>query len=236
MNGIRANGEPSGKTVAVAALRSCVSVPPMVAVAASGTLRVNGIAANGEPSGKDGKPLPLWCLNSRRERNRNQLRTATDKGGKTIVLQLEAQRKIHGLCYREPTGKAVAVRPMVNVVALPWCSHSRTLPLLRKRLPLLCVRSPDCCRWCYWNPRSERDRSQRRTQAAKIESPCLDCSLIGVASINGTALPWWCRNPRSERDQSQREPSGKDRKPLPLWCLNPRRERNHNQRGTKRQR
>ena len=45
-------------------------------LAASGILRGKGIRANREPSGKDRKPLPLWYLNPRSERNRSQQRAA----------------------------------------------------------------------------------------------------------------------------------------------------------------
>ena len=65
-------------------------------------------------------------------------------------------------------------------------------------------------------------------QAAKIESPCLGCFLIGVASIdaNGLAASGILRG---KGIRANREPSGKDRKPLPLWYLNPRSERNRSQ-------
>ena len=118
---------------------------------------------------------------------------------------------------------------MVNVVALPWCSHSRTLPLLRKgcRLALLCVRSSDGCPCRFWNPRSERNHNRKGLQnhctttcSIAKDPPTL---LQGTKRQDGCRCPDGCRcrfwNPLSERNRSQRgTTTAKNGTPLP-WLL-----------------
>ena len=117
---------------AVAALRSCVSVPPMVAVGAALMSVV--------PSMRTALPCRFW--NPQRERkpqpSREKHCTTTCSIAKDPRALLQETNRQDGC---------------------------------RCRLALLCVRSSDGCRCRFWNPRSERNRSQRGTERQRWKAP-----------------------------------------------------------------
>ena len=137
--------------------------------------------------------LPLWCPNSQRERNHSQRRTTTAKIERPCrwcfwnplrERNHSQQRAAKPLFYNLQHSE----RPTDFVTGN---QAARRLPLLRKWLPLLCVRSCDGCPCRFWNPQNERNQSQRRTErqdGCRCPDGCPWCCLDVGCSIDGNGL------------------------------------------------
>ena len=189
----------------------------------------------GTPTAKNGTPLPWLPLMDVAPINGTALPWLLPfpnvvTVAKVVALAVLVLKSSEGT-ESEPTGnhngKAVAVRLMVNVVALPWLSLIVVAPINGTALPC----------W-YRNPRSEWNLNRKGLQnhctttcSMAKDPPTLlqdhnrqnGCrlALLCVRSSEGLSLiPERCRCCES-------------RCPCRFW--NPRRERNRSQRGTKRQ-